>query len=153
MKYFLALGCALLFNAAANLMMKAGMAGIAERGGVMKDGPVAAVLAVLGNPVLVIGLTCFALNAACYMYALQCPALKISIAYPLMVGGGYAIIATVAYLFMSERLTPGQWIGVTLILAGVITVAALTPPDKPADSIVTAPAAPPALTGSEATRP
>ncbi len=129
MKYFIALACALTFNAAANLMMKAGMAGIAERGGVMKDGPLGAVLAVLSNPVLVIGLTCFGLNAACYMFALQSPTLKISIAYPIMVGGGYAIIAVIAYVYFHDRLSIGQWIGVTLILAGVITVAALTPPE------------------------
>jgi multidrug transporter EmrE-like cation transporter len=63
------------------------------------------------------------------MYALQSKALKISIAYPIMVGGGYAIIATTAHLLpmLRERLTAGQWAGVFLILAGVVMVALLTP--------------------------
>jgi uncharacterized membrane protein len=46
-----------------------------------------------------------------------------------MVGGGYAIIAVVAALApnLRERLSAGQWLGVALILIGVVLVAALTP--------------------------
>jgi uncharacterized membrane protein len=45
-----------------------------------------------------------------------------------MVGGGFAIIAVVAAIApnLRERLSGGQWIGVALILAGVITVAVVT---------------------------
>ena len=55
-----------------------------------------------------------------------------------MVGGGYAIIAITAALAPSlrERLSAGQWIGVALILAGVITVAGLTP-SEPHDATAT----------------
>ena len=123
MKYVVVLLVALALNAGANLMMKAGMTRVAEGGGLLAQGPMGAVRAVLGSPILVIGLACFALNAACYMFALQSPTLKISLAYPLMVGGGYAIIATVAYLVLGERMGPGQWVGVALVLAGVVVIA------------------------------
>ena len=127
MQYVVALGIALVLNACENLLMRAGMAKIGESGGVLKDGFPGAVSLVLTNPVLLIGLACFGLNAAWYMFALQSPALKISIAYPIMVGGGYAIIATIAYFFMAERMSPVQWIGVSLVLTGVLIIAIWTP--------------------------
>ncbi|MCC7290579.1 MAG: hypothetical protein IT449_00795 [Phycisphaerales bacterium] len=131
MKYVAALMVALILNAAANLMMKVGMKSVAGGGGMLKDGPVGAAAAVLTSPVLLGGLICFGLNAFCYMYALQSRTLKISLAYPIMVGGGYAIIATFAYLHPSlkERLTPAQWLGVALVLAGVMIIAVQTPSD------------------------
>ncbi len=127
MKYLIALAVALLLNASANLMMKAGMIRVQEGGGLLAGGLPAAVRTVLTSPVLMVGLVCFALNAACYMFALQSQALKISLAYPVMVGGGYAIIATIAYFWLDERMTVGQWVGVVLILAGVLTIAVRTP--------------------------
>jgi multidrug transporter EmrE-like cation transporter len=95
----------------------------------LAGGAVGAVRTVLTTPVLLGGLICFGLNAFLYMFALQSKTLKISLAYPLMVGGGYAIIALVAALApnLRERLTAGQWVGVGLIMVGVIVVATLTP--------------------------
>jgi multidrug transporter EmrE-like cation transporter len=129
MKYVIALVGALVLNAAANLCMKMG-AKVLD-GGLMAAGPLGAVRTVLTSPVLLGGLICFALNAFLYMFALQSRTLKISLAYPIMVGGGYAIIAVVAALApnLRERMSAGQWVGVALILIGVITVAMLTPPE------------------------
>lgn len=131
MKYVVALSAALVLNAVANLCMKMGMKTVAEGGGMLAGGPVGAVKAILTSPVLLAGLICFGSNAFLYMYALQSRTLKISLAYPLMVGGGYAIIALVAALApnLRERLSAGQWLGVALILTGVVVVAALTPPE------------------------
>ena len=128
MKYALALIAALLLNAAANLLMKVGMKSVAASGGVLKDGAIAAVTTVATSSPLVIGLVCFVLNAAFYMYALQSKALKISIAYPIMVGGGYALIALVAryHPALGERLTWGQALGVGLVLVGIVLIAAQT---------------------------
>lgn len=125
MKYVAALIVALVLNAAANLLMKIGMKSVAAAGGVLRDGPVAAVGTVLSNAPLILGLTCFALNAAFYMYALQSKALKISVAYPIMVGGGFALIAVAARLHpaLAERLTWGQIIGVVLVFAGITLIA------------------------------
>ncbi len=132
----LALTIALLLNAAANLLMKTGMSRIHGEGGLLRNGPVHAVTSVLTTPALVIGLSCFALNVCFYMFALQSRTLKISIAYPVMVGGGYAIIATLGYLWLGERLTSAQMVGVAMILAGVIVVASQTDVGAP---VMTAP--------------
>ena len=126
MKYVFALSVDQILNACANLLMKVGMTEVDDSGGLLKDGALGAVRTVLLSPVLITGLVCFALNAAFYMFALQSQTLKISLAYPVMVGGGYAIIATVAYFLLNERMTLGQWGGVILILAGVLLIAART---------------------------
>jgi small multidrug resistance pump len=129
MKYVLALGGALVLNAAANLMMKLGSAKVAQAGGFLRNGPAGALRTLGSSPILLAGLICFTLNALLYMFALQSRALKISLAYPVMVGGGFAIIATTAYFWPSlrERLTVGQWLGVALVLAGVLLIAFRTP--------------------------
>ena len=128
MKYVVALFVALMLNACANLLMKMGMKSVGASGGVLQNGIIAAGKTVLTTAPLIIGLTCFALNAAFYMYALQSRALKISIAYPIMVGGGYALIAAIAYLHpaLAERLTWGQWLGVALVMLGIVLIAAQT---------------------------
>ena len=125
MKYVAALGVALLLNATANLLMKVGMKTVEASGGVLKDGPVGAIKAVLTSAPLLVGLTCFGLNAAFYMYALQSKALKISIAYPIMVGGGFAMIAIIARLHpaLAERMTGAQWAGVGLVMIGIVLIA------------------------------
>jgi len=129
MKYVVALMVALVLNASANLLMKIGMKSLGEGGGVLKDGVVAGVKTVLTSATLMIGLICFGLNAACYMYALQSKALKISIAYPIMVGGGFALIVVAARLHpsLAERLTWGQLVGVGMVLAGIMVITIQTP--------------------------
>jgi multidrug transporter EmrE-like cation transporter len=133
MKYVFALVTALVLNAVANLLMKMGAKSVSAVGaGLSESDPLGAVFTVLRNPILITGLLCFGLNAFCYMFALQSKTLQISLAYPVMVGGGYAIIAIVAALApnLRERLSAGQWVGVALILTGVITVAVLTPKER-----------------------
>ncbi|HEY3244561.1 MAG TPA: SMR family transporter [Phycisphaerae bacterium] len=131
MKYVVALCVALLMNAIANLLMKVGASRAQGGGGLLQNGLAGGVVTILKTPALLIGLVCFALNAGFYMYALQSDRLKISLAYPIMVGGGYALIATVAYLFLQERLSGLQWLGVSMILLGVCIVAGATSPGHP----------------------
>ena len=126
MRYVVALVVALVLNACANLLMKVGMKSVEASGGLFKDGAAPAFKTVLTSAPLLVGLTCFALNAGFYMYALQSKSLKISLAYPIMVGGGFALIAVMARFHpsLAERLTWGQITGVGLVLAGVILIAA-----------------------------
>lgn len=128
MRYIVALVVALFFNAGANLLMKIGTRTAAPAGDLLKDGPIHAVCAVLSNVTLVGGLTLFVLNAAFYLYALQ--GLKISLAYPIMVGGGFALIAVIARIHpaLAERLTAGQMVGVVLVLIGIALIAFQTEP-------------------------
>jgi len=125
MQYLVALFMALTLNAAANLLMKVGMKSVQESGGILSNGVLAAVETVLRSKPLMIGLLCFAANAVFYMYALQSKALKISIAYPIMVGGGFALIAVIARFHpaLAETLTWGQMFGIGLVLVGIALIA------------------------------
>lgn len=125
MPYLAALIVALVLNAAANVLMKMGMKSVADAGGVLKDGAIGAIKMVATTPTLLLGLAFFALNAVFYMYALQSKALKISVAYPIMVGGGFAVIALVARFHpaLRERLAWDQWLGVGLVLVGIVLIA------------------------------
>ncbi len=130
MQYIVALFIALVLNAFANLLMKIGMKPVESSGGLFKDGVAAAFQTVVTSVPLLIGLACFALNAVFYMYALQSKSLKISIAYPIMVGGGFALIALIARFHptLAERLTWGQIAGVAFVLLGIILIAAQSEP-------------------------
>jgi len=130
MRYMLALLVALVLNACANLLMKVGMKSVEAAGGLFKEGVGFALKTVFTSGPLLVGLTCFALNAGFYMYALQSRSLKISLAYPIMVGGGFALIAVIARLHpaLAERLTLGQMVGVGLVLVGIVLIAAQQEP-------------------------
>jgi len=128
MRYVVALIVALVFNAGANVLMKIGMKTVQTSGGLMKEGPVGAVRAIVASTTLLTGLILFVLNAAFYMYALQSKSLKISLAYPIMVGGGFALIAVFARFHpaLAERLTTGQIVGVGCVLLGIVLIASQT---------------------------
>ena len=120
-----ALLVALLLNATANIMRKMGMSKVQADGGLLRSGAAGAIATIVTSPVLLFGLLCFALNALFYMFALQSKALKISVAYPIMVGGGFAVIAVTAYFHpaLRERLAWDQWLGVALVLVGIGLIA------------------------------
>lgn len=145
-KYGVALGAALVLNAVANLMIRFGMRAmdLELAGAGLLDGGVAGLVRlVLRHWIVLVGIGCFAANVLFYAYALQ--KLQISVAYPIMVTGGFAIIVIVAGIMLHERLSLMQWIGVAAILIGVVLVAKdagrqmgagqpAEPPSAPADA-------------------
>lgn len=123
MKHVIALVLALALNAAANLMMKVGSTRLNRPGLPEGSGAPGLLSLLINNWVLILALAFFATNVLFYAYALKAEFLPVSMAYPIMVGGGFAIIAVVAWWFMGERMSGLQWVGVVMILAGVILVA------------------------------
>ena len=124
MKHAIALVVALLLNATANLFIKFGMRGMdTELAGAspLDDGVWGLIKLLLRHWIVLAGLACFALNVVFYAFALQ--KLPISVAYPIMVTSGFAIIVAVAGFMLNERLSVTQWVGVGAILLGVILVA------------------------------
>ncbi len=123
-KHVVALIIALALNASANLMIKFGMRSVDAElsgSGALHGGLGGLVGLLLRHWILLLGLACFAANVVFYAYALQ--KLPISMAYPVMVTSGFAIIVIVAGAMLQERLTVVQWIGVGAILVGVTLVA------------------------------
>lgn len=121
MRYIVALLMALLLNASANLMMKFGVLRLGNGQARFELGTNGLWTTLTSNWVLIAGIFCFAINVLFYTYALK--RIPISLAYPIMVGSGFAIIAVVAWRYLGESLSAAQWLGVTMILAGIILVA------------------------------
>jgi multidrug transporter EmrE-like cation transporter len=110
------LGAALVLNAAANILMK--YSALRTREAPAGAGMLEKLAARL-HPAFVVGLILFAMNVFAYQAALRAPRMKLSIAYPVMVSGGYMIILAVSWLLFHERLGLMQYAGVGLILGGI----------------------------------
>ena len=119
--HLIALACALVFNATANLLLKFAARDLTGGGNLLSGGVTNALRTAATCPKLIFGLLFFALNVPLYFYALG--KFKVSLAYPVMIGGGFAIIVLIAsFSGLNERLSASQWLGVVLILLGVTIV-------------------------------
>jgi len=119
--HFLALTGAVILNATANLLLKFASRDLNLGEGLLAQGWPNAVKTLILCPKFTAGLILFALNVVLYFYALG--RFKVSLAYPIMVGAGFAIIVTVAaFSGLNERLSALQWFGVAMILCGVVAV-------------------------------
>jgi multidrug transporter EmrE-like cation transporter len=103
---------ALTLNAAANVLLKVG----AGQFGLWSEPGIIARLST--NYYLMAGLLLFALNAAFYVAALS--QLNLSVAYPVMVVGGVAIVVSSSIFFLGETLAISQVTGLVLLTTGAI---------------------------------
>lgn len=105
---------ALLSNAAGNVLIKYAM----TRGEPLPAGAslMTKLLSVI-SPILVLGVALFGLNLVFYSMALR--TFRISIAYPVMVSGGYCLILVAGWFLFHERLSPVQYGGIAMILSGI----------------------------------
>lgn len=136
MQHWIALLVAMCLNALANLLVKIGAKNLEAGGGMLGGGAAEGLRRFVSSPTILLGLFCFGTNVMLYIYALQGRSLKITVAYPIMVGGGFVIIALVARFHptLAERLTAGQWAGVVLVMIGIVLLAFGM--DKPASNTV-----------------
>jgi multidrug transporter EmrE-like cation transporter len=112
MSAYLFLAAALIFNAAANLLIK--YSAIHHPGA---PGAGASALQAYFTVPFAAGVVCFGLNLLAYTQALK--KLPISLAYPLMVSIGYLIILAVSWSLFGERLAPVRYAGAGLMLVGL----------------------------------
>ncbi len=105
---------ALVLNATANVLLKysANRVSLQPAGSTL----LARAMTYL-QPAFIVGLLLFAMNVFAYQAALR--SLRISIAYPIMVSGGYVLILLASWFLFRERMAPIQFGGVALILAGI----------------------------------
>ena len=122
MVHVVALVLAVILNATANLMIRAGARAV---GASCSEGiavpMLAALKAGLVNPWIIAGVVCFALDLVVYTYALT--KLPVSLVYPIMVSVSYAVIICVAMVWFSEKVSAWQIVGVGVIMVGVWLVA------------------------------
>ena len=115
--HVLALILALSANAAANLLIRAGMR---DRPLDPAD-PAGALRQILLNPLVAGGVALFAVNVVSYAYVLS--RVPVSLAYPIMTGTGFLIVVSASALWLGESLDLVQVAGLLLIVGGVVLVA------------------------------
>lgn len=121
--YTFALVVSLVFCAATNLLIKAGVRAIeTQQQAGTELSLLATVKAAVCSPWIIAGVICGAINLIAYVFALK--KFPVSLAYPILVSVGYAIIIGGAAVWFSEKITTWQIVGVGIIMVGVWVVAA-----------------------------
>lgn len=64
--------------------------------------------------------------AAFFFLSLSLRTIPVGIAYAIWAGTGVALIALVGYVFFDQRLDAPAWIGMLLIVAGVVVINAFS---------------------------
>jgi len=121
--YTFALVVSLVFCAATNLLIKAGVRAIeTQQQGGTELSVLATIKATACSPWIIAGVICGGINLIAYVFALK--KFPVSLAYPILVSVGYAIIIGGAAVWFSEKLSAWQMVGVGIIMVGVWVVAA-----------------------------
>ena len=112
MHHYILLTIAFTANAAANILIKAGMRELDGRTGLMDYA---------SNGYLWGGVTSF--GVALIFYSLTLAKMPLAIAYPLMTAFGFVIVLLASAFLFGEKLGPMQYGGLALILVGVVLAA------------------------------
>lgn len=107
-------GASVTFGALGQLLMKAGTAGL---GGA---GALATLAGAMGRPQVLLGLAAYAFSSLLWLVVLS--RMDLSAVYPLG-SASYAIVVVASWV-MGEHVGPLRWLGVVLIVAGVVLVSA-----------------------------
>lgn len=111
--------CGVLLNAAAQLMLKAGMMQIGHFEFSLANAmPIG--LKVMGNLPIVTGLFMYVMSVVVWLLVLS--RVQVSFAYP-MLSIGYIVNALAANYFFGEPLTSMRLLGIFIIISGVYLVA------------------------------
>jgi len=110
-----------LLNACAQLLLKAGAASVGQIS-VMAGGAALwrTALSLAQHPGIVGGLACYVVSVVFWIVALS--RVEVSVAYP-MLSIGYVLNALLAWWLFGEQVTAQRWLGIAVIIVGVILVA------------------------------
>jgi len=136
LRLWLPLIVALVFNAAANVLMKIGAKGGADGATLLQKGTH------FFNAVTIVAIILFGINVLFYRKALE--GIPLSIGYPIMLSGSL-LLAVLAARFLpglQERISPLQIAGMVLIVLGVwlVTQQPQSAGQRPAPSAIVQPA-------------
>ena len=115
LKYYIFLAVALVLNAVANILMKAGMLNAPA-----ELTPKAQLTHYVTSWPVIVGVCLFGLNVIAYTQALS--RIPLSVAYPLMTSLGFLIVVAGSAYFFKEHISAIQIAGFALIITGVILV-------------------------------
>jgi drug/metabolite transporter (DMT)-like permease len=109
----------ILMNAAAQLLLKAGMNRIGEFA-LSWSNITPIMLKVAFSPLIIFGLFIYVFSVTIWLFVLS--RVDASIAYP-MTSLGYIVTAIAAYFILHEQLSATQMVGIGVIIIGVYLVA------------------------------
>ncbi len=72
------------------------------------------------SPFIILGLASYVASVALYIVVLS--RTDLSYAYPLLMSTGYVLIVLISFLIFKEPFSAYKWVGIALILVGVILV-------------------------------
>ena len=105
---------------AGQLCLKVGMNRVGAIDAASLARPVETLLSVFSMPLVWLGLACYGLSALFWLVILS--RLDLSRAY-LMLASMYVLIPLVSWLFLGERIPPMRWLGMIVVVVGVVIVA------------------------------
>jgi small multidrug resistance pump len=74
----------------------------------------------IANPYVLAGLAGYVSSVTGYIVVLS--KTQLSVAYPILMSSGYALIVLISFLYLKEPFNIFKWIGIFLIIAGVALV-------------------------------
>jgi multidrug transporter EmrE-like cation transporter len=74
----------------------------------------------LTNTYVLLGLTGYVSSVAGYIVVLS--RTQLSIAYPILMSSGYALVVLVSFFWLKEPFSPIKWLGIFIILLGVMII-------------------------------
>jgi multidrug transporter EmrE-like cation transporter len=77
-------------------------------------------LSALANPYVLLGLAGYVSSVAGYIIVLS--KTHLSVAYPILMSSGYALVVLISFLWLREPFTAIKWVGILAIFAGVVLV-------------------------------
>lgn len=115
-----------LLATAGQLLLRAGMEKVGYIGATRLGSPFKLGIQIAKTPQVVLGLGLFVISAATWILVLS--RVPLSFAYPFA-GLTYVLIAMFARFVLKESVPGLRWVGIALIVAGIVTVGATSPPD------------------------
>jgi multidrug transporter EmrE-like cation transporter len=111
---------AVAFVVTGQVLLKVGMVRVGEIGRQRLKHPLHLLADVLRHWQVWVGLTLYVISAALWILALS--TVPLSVAYPFL-GLSYVAIAGLSVVMLGEWLSPAQWVGIVLVVIGVVVVA------------------------------
>jgi multidrug transporter EmrE-like cation transporter len=105
---------------AGQLALKVGMNRVGVVEAVNLARPLAMISRLAPVPLVWVGLACYGLSALLWMVILS--RMELSAAY-LMLASMYVLIPLVSWLVLGERIPPMRWVGMAVVVLGVLIVA------------------------------
>ena len=113
-KLWILLFVSLVLNAGANLSLKAGMKSMPINGSILQ---LSTILILLQHPLILLGLALFTVSFVGYSLVLS--GMSLSLAYPIMTGGGFVIVVLASLILFAEEASLLRILGIMFIVAGI----------------------------------